>query len=36
LEKKPIDIDFTMAGEPGKLDKLIDKTGMSYFMTEKF
>lgn len=36
LEKKPTDIDFTMAGEPKKLDKLIDKTGMSYFMTEKF
>ncbi len=36
LDKKPTDIDFTMAGEPKKIDKLIDKTGMSYFMTEKF
>jgi tRNA nucleotidyltransferase/poly(A) polymerase len=36
IEKKPTDIDFTMAGEPKKIDKLIDKTGMSYFMTEKF
>ena len=25
LEKKPTDIDFTMAGDPKKLDKLIDK-----------
>ena len=36
LDKNPTDIDFTMAGEPKKIDKLIDKTGMSYFMTEKF
>lgn len=36
LEKKPTDIDFTMAGDPKKLDKLIDKKWMSYFMTEKF
>lgn len=36
IEKKPTDIDFTMAGDPKKLDKLIDKKGMSYFMTEKF
>ena len=36
LDKNPIDIDFTMAGEPKILDKLIDKTWMSYFMTEKF
>ena len=25
LDKKPTDIDFTMAGEPKKIDKLIDK-----------
>lgn len=25
IEKKPTDIDFTMAGDPKKLDKLIDK-----------
>ncbi len=36
IEKKPIDIDFTMSGEPKTLEKLIDKTGMSFFMTEKF
>jgi len=36
LDKKPTDIDFTMAGDPKALDKLIDKTWMSYFMTEKF
>jgi len=36
LEKKPTDIDITMAGDPKKIDKIIDKTGMSYFMTEKF
>lgn len=36
LDKKPTDIDFTMAGDPKTLDKLIDKTWMSYFMTEKF
>lgn len=36
IDKKPTDIDFTMAGEPKKIDKLIDKKGMSYFMTEKF
>lgn len=36
LDKKPRDIDFTMAGDPKKIDKLIDKTWMSYFMTEKF
>lgn len=36
LDKKPTDIDFTMAGEPKKLDTLIDKTWMDYFMTEKF
>ncbi len=36
LDKNPKDIDFTMAGEPKKIDKLIDKTWMSYFMTEKF
>jgi len=36
LEKKPTDIDFTMAGDPKKIDKLIDKKWMSYFMTEKF
>lgn len=36
LTKKPTDIDFTMAGDPKLLDKSIDKTGMSYFMTEKF
>lgn len=36
IDKKPTDIDFTMAGEPKKIDKLINKTGMSYFMTEKF
>lgn len=36
LDKKPTDIDFTIAGDPKTLDKLIDKTWMSYFMTEKF
>jgi len=25
LEKKPTDIDITMAGDPKKLDKIIDK-----------
>ncbi len=25
IEKKPIDVDFTMSGDPKKLDKLIDK-----------
>ena len=36
LTKKPTDIDFTMSGDPKLLDKSIDKTWMSYFMTEKF
>lgn len=36
LDKNPNDIDFTMAGDPKTLDTLIDKKGMSYFMTEKF
>ena len=36
IEKKPTDIDFTMAGEPKTLDAAIDKKGMSCFMTEKF
>jgi len=36
LEKKPTDIDFTMAGDPKTIDTLIDKTWMDYFMTEKF
>lgn len=36
IDKKPTDIDFTMAGDPKTLDTLIDKRGMSYFMTEKF
>ncbi len=36
LDKNSTDIDFTMAGDPKTLDKQIDKTWMSYFMTEKF
>lgn len=36
IDKKPSDIDITMAGEPQHIDKIIDKKGMSHFMTEKF
>lgn len=36
IDKKPTDIDFTMSGDPKQLNNLIDKKGMSYFMTEKF
>ena len=36
LEKKPTDIDFTMAGKPVEIYNKISKTGISHFMTEKF
>lgn len=36
LEKKPTDIDFTMAGKPLDIYNQIDKEGIHHFMTEKF
>ena len=36
LEKKPTDIDFTMAGKPVEIYSKISKAGISHFMTEKF
>lgn len=36
IDKKPTDIDFTMAGEPLTIYDAIDKKGMSHFITEKF
>ncbi len=36
IDKKPTDIDFTMAGEPTKLYGAIDKKGISHFITEKY
>jgi tRNA nucleotidyltransferase/poly(A) polymerase len=36
IDKKPSDIDITMAGEPTAIDASIDKKGLSHFMTEKF
>lgn len=36
ITKKPTDIDFTMAGSPKHLDAILDKRGMSHFMTEKY
>lgn len=36
IDKKPNDIDITMAGQPKDIDNAIDKKGMSHFMTEKF
>jgi len=36
IEKNPIDIDFTMAGEPTDIYQNIDKTNLSHFITEKF
>ncbi|HBB04219.1 TPA: hypothetical protein DCZ39_04995 [Patescibacteria group bacterium] len=36
IDKKPTDIDFTMAGEPTAIYDAIDKKGISHFITEKF
>lgn len=36
IDKKPRDIDLTMAGEPESLYAAIDKKGMSHFITEKY
>lgn len=36
IDKKPNDIDITMAGQPTAIYAAIDKTGMSHFITEKF
>lgn len=36
IDKKPSDIDITMAGQPTAIYTAIDKTGMSHFITEKF
>lgn len=34
--KTPLDIDFTMAGNPLEIYEQLDKEGLSHFMTEKF
>ncbi len=34
--KTPLDIDFTMAGNPLDIYEQLDKEGLSHFITEKF
>ena len=34
--KNPLDIDFTMAGNPLEIYENIDKDGISHFITEKY
>lgn len=36
ITKDPLDIDFTCAGTPEELDKIIDTTWLSHFKTDKF
>lgn len=36
IEDNPTDIDLTLAGEPEKIYKNINKEGLSHFITEKF
>lgn len=36
IEKRPTDIDLTMAGDPEEIYKKLNKTGLSSWITEKF
>jgi tRNA nucleotidyltransferase/poly(A) polymerase len=36
IEKRPTDIDLTMAGNPEEIYKKLNKIGLSSWITEKF